>query len=782
MAVLSLGIGLSTALVVAVNAVMLRRLPMTDQARLVVAWRGDRSRAEAHLPLPISEARRFAEWSRTLRSVSFADRYFSQPLLMRDGEHAMLLNGDIVTGGFFATLGTTPALGRFFTPEDDRTGAEDVAVIGYEVWQREFAGSGDVLGKRLQLHGSESRFTIVGVAPKGLDFPSHTQLWMPLVPATTASAVDTSVANVDIIGRLAPDVLPAQVGEELARFLRESGRSEPEITAESRTIPDVVFGDLEAPFATFAVAVGLLLLVTCGNVAELLLMRGIQTRHTIAMRLALGARVHRIVRRQLLEGLLLASGGGVGGLAVASTTLRVLRSLAPAALPRGADLHLDGVAYLAVVVIALVATLLFALGPAISAARTDGALLVRTGSTSLVGGRREVRVREGLVTAQVAAAVVVLCAAAVLGRSFLKLEEAPLGMAKDGVAIVELAFDFNRLGTPDASRDFFDRLHARLGGIPGVAASSALLLAPGAEVGWDVPFIATDRGAAEQASVPALNVEVVTPEYFDLFRVPLRRGRYLSTADREGAPRAVVLSEGAAQMLWPGADPIGRQIARTKGDRTPWTVVGIVADTRYRDYRTPRPTVYSTQHQSIVDAVPTMLAVRSSAGDPLALMPQVQAAVRETDGGVRIAKSVTLEEHLDGPLAQPRFNATLLAIFACSALAVVAAGLYAVLAFNVRLRARELAIRSALGATPGALGAQVVATTARMTAAGGAIGLGILLLAMPWLRALTFGVRPTDPVSVIGSVAVLAAVALVASLLPAHLARTTAPARVLQEV
>jgi putative ABC transport system permease protein len=376
--------------------------------------------------------------------------------------------------------------------------------------------------------------------------------------------------------------------------------------------------------------------------------------------------------------------------------------------------------------------------------------------------------------AQVAAAVVVLSGASLIARTLLELQRAELGFEKDRVLIVELAWDFNRLGTSAGSRSYFDALLPRLYAIRGIEAASPILLAPFPAVGWGLVYRATDRPVQDQQNNPTLNIEVVSPGYFDVFRLRARRGRVLAATDREGAPSAVVLSEQAARILWPNGDALGKRLVPSADPlAAPSTVVGIVADTRYENYRIPPPTIYFSQHQppaAPFDLVATMIAVRVTPEDPRTLLPQITTAVRETNAGVLVDKAVTLREHLDAPLAQPRFNAALLSTFAVAAALIVATGLYAVLAFTVRTRARELAIRSAIGATPGSLRALVLRSAAMIVGYGVALGLVSTLAGTRLFESMLYNLTSNDLASTAVGVSVLALLAFVASIAPARIA------------
>jgi predicted permease len=772
--ILGVGIGLSTAMFAAVNALLLRPLPILDQNRVAVLWAQNRNRP--HVPLAVSDARRFVEQSQTMPQIAFVDRYFSQPLFVRDAAEYFLGNGDLVSGNFFQTLGVAPALGRLLEPSDDRRGADPVVVLSYSFWQKHYGGSSTAIGRHLQVHGETTLRRIIGVVPRGFTYPANTELWLPLVPNSIASATDTVASMVDLVGRLAPGASPLTAQSELTAFLHDPTQRETlrTLNAVVQPFPEIVLGNVRPTFRALSIAVAVLLLVACMNVAALLLMRGLEMGREIAVRTAIGASAGQIVRHQAAEGLVLAALSGAIGIAVARGALTFLIAVAPQNLPRFDAIHLDTAAVVAAFAITVVTAVLFATGPALVAARTDPSRLLRAGAQSLSGGRGHRRAREALMIAQVAAAVVVLSGASLIARTLLELQRAELGFEKDRVLIVELAWDFNRLGTSAGSRSYFDALLPRLYAIRGIEAASPILLAPFPAVGWGLVYRATDRPVQDQQNNPTLNIEVVSPGYFDVFRLRARRGRVLAATDREGAPSAVVLSEQAARILWPNGDALGKRLVPSADPlAAPSTVVGIVADTRYENYRIPPPTIYFSQHQppaAPFDLVATMIAVRVTPEDPRTLLPQITTAVRETNAGVLVDKAVTLREHLDAPLAQPRFNAALLSTFAVAAALIVATGLYAVLAFTVRTRARELAIRSAIGATPGSLRALVLRSAAMIVGYGVALGLVSTLAGTRLFESMLYNLTSNDLASTAVGVSVLALLAFVASIAPARIA------------
>jgi len=779
--VLGLGIGLASAMYSVVYAVLLRPLPVQGQGQLVVGWGENRSSGFAHFPLLRAASDDFAAAARSLRQVAFSDYNGAYEVHVREGEVVFPLKRALVSGGFFATLGVTPLLGRLLTEADDHAGADPVAVIAEPLWRSRFGASRAVLGRRLTMHGTGQTYTVVGVVPAGVAFPAGAEFWAPFLPTAAGDRSGVTALHVDVVGRLQRGAAADDVASDLTSFFGDSTRGPivPGIAGVAIGFPELLVGTVRRPLQLLAAAVALLLLVACGNVAGLLLMRGVDRAREVAVRKALGARATHLVRLQLAEGLVLAAGGAVVGVVVAVTALGALGRLLPGQLPRldEAPLHLP--VLVGACGLALVTTLLFGCGPAMAAARVNTAGLLRSGSASAGGRRRQRLMREGVVAAQVALAVLVLSASGLLLRTVRALQRAELGLDPARVMTVELAWDFTRVDTPARSAAAFDRLLPTVGAIPGVSAVSALHTLPFAgTAGMDGLVLAADRPATEQEGLRWFNLEITSPGYFDVFRVPLRGGRVIGAADRAGSPRVVVLSEGAALALWPGQDAVGRQVTLGTRDSTRWTVAGVVADTRYREFRRARETIYFAQQQSPFPVRVTGMAVRSAIDDPLTLMPALRAAVREVDPGLTVVAGTAMSTHLARPLAQPRFNAALLSIFGASTLMLVLAGLYALLSFAVRLRRRELAIRLAVGASPGALRHLVLRSAGGVVAVGVGGGLVLSLASARLIESLLYGVRSTDVVSLAIAAVLLAVVGALASILPAR-AAARAPASLL---
>jgi predicted permease len=762
---LALGIGLATAVFTVANAFLLRPLPVRDQDRVVVLW-GTTSNAH-EFPLLLRGAREFATRTKALERVEFFGYGGAGLLPVRDGNSVYRMRRALVSGGYFDLLGTRPVLGRALQPSDDVTGAAPVAVISYGAWQRYFGGDRDVLGKRIVVHHNGVAQTIVGVMPRGLDYPLGVDFWAAVMPNSGPLGNEPVYAELEVIGRLRPGASPADARAELSDYFTRPGASqwEREVRGVVHQLTDAIIGDIRPAVIVFAAATGLLLLITCINVANLLLVRGLARVREIAVRSALGASRAGIVGQLMSESAWLALGGAVVGVALAAAAVRAFVAFAPEGTPRLDEIQLNGGAVVAALAITALVTVLFALVPALITSRVELQSVLRSGTRQGGASRRFRLGTEALVAGQVALAVLVLSAAGLLARSFTKLQRVDLAFEPHRLAIVELALPSEGFNDPKQQVALLDRLLPRLEAIPGVRAVTPVLTAPFVAAGGIFGQIAAEgQGEADRKRNPTLLFEVITPSYFSTFGVRVLRGRAFTAADREGAPRVVMLSESAAKQYWSNADPIGRRLTTSEG---PLTVVGVLPETRYRSLREPRPSVYFPLEQAAFPVVPLTLGIRASAR-AADVIPAVRRVVAESERGVALASAAPFETYLEGPLAQPRLNALLLALFAGAAVALAAVGLFAVMATMVRHRTRELGIRMALGATAGDLRSMVMGRGLALAAVGSAVGLAGALASNRLLAAMLYGVSATDAVT-LGAVAVfLLGVAAIATLLPAR--------------
>jgi putative ABC transport system permease protein len=761
MLTLALGIGLSTAVFTIANALLLRRLPVRDQDRIVLLWGETRDKRFTNFPLDLDDARAFIRDSRSLERGAFFGYEGANEIAARDGDRTINLNQTVTGGDFFGVVGAATALGRTLAATDDQFGAEPVAVLSYSAWQRQFGRDPQVLGRRFSVHETAKTYTIVGVMAEGFDYPRGTDFWVSVFPQSPADAL--KLRSFDIIGRLAPGATPEAARADLTAYF---GRSPVaflrNVLGMVHTLPEVSIGETRPALIAFGAAAGLLLLLACANVANLLLVRGIGRAREIAVRSALGASRAQLIAQLLTENALLAVAGGLLGAAVCASAIRVFVAFAPVGFPRASEIHVDGAALLAAFAITLSATLLFAVVPAVVTSR--GELLQTLGAGVRYSvGRRSRRTTELLAAGQLAIALVVLAAAAVITRSLVALERVNLGLEAPRLLVAKLAFDPYRYDDEKKQARVLETVMDRLSSMPGIEGVSTSVSIPFAQ-GWEGRPTAEGQTAEQIATDPVLAMDVVDGRHFTTLGVRMLRGRAFSPADGPDQPKVVILSESAAEYYWPGQDPIGKRMLGA-GDTA--TVVGIAPDSRYRNLREPRRAIYYPLAQSVFPFAPTNLLVRAT-GSPAALVPAVRRVLGEVAPGVILANGSTFESYLDAPLAQPRLNALLLAVFAAAATVLAAIGLFGVMATMVRQRTRELGVRMALGATAWDIRGLVVARGLIIALLGAAAGLAGALAANRLLAAMLFEVSPADAVSLVAVALFLLAVALIATLIPAR--------------
>ncbi len=776
--VLALGIGMSTAIITVLHTVVLRDLPVPNPDDLVVLYAEDLSRGFDHVPLLHSMFEEYAGAARVFESVAGLQYAGAWPLDFKDGDRVIRATGVLVTGDFFETLGGRATQGRTLQRSDYDLGAEPTIVISHAMWERDFTADPSVVGRRLQLVFSDHLvLTVVGVMPPAFNLPGGADYWIPLAATHGSSPEALARRGIDVIGRLGPGGTEAAALEEYERYFRTQTISTDwyQFDGVSHPLMESEVGAIRPALLIVSAAAALLLLIACFNIATLFLMRNSRRGHELYVRSALGASRGRIAGQLLTEGLLVALLGGVLGLLMVGPILQTFIAIAPAGLPRVGDIGLNAVSLvIGVGITALVAVLSGAV-PALTVTSGRRATLLRGAPGRATGSRRGVRARRALVATQFGLTLVVLTASGLVVKSLLRLQDLDPGFRPDDVMFVELAGPIDRIGPLETTRRFFDRLIPSLEARPGIERATAVLSGPfSGSGGYDARFIAEGQTPEESESNPWLNLEVVTPGYFEAFGIPVRAGRLIDGSDREGAPPSVVISESAGAQIWPGGDLIGRRIRGARSDGPWYTVIGVVSETRYREYREPRPSIYFPAAQSPYPFHPTRLAVRTS-GPPANAVSTIRQVVAETDPEILVAVVSPMNQLMESPLAQPRLNVLLLGAFALTALVLTTVGLYGILGFAVRQRRRELGIRQAVGASAGDVARVILKEGMTVALVGTAVGVALSLALGRTLSAVLFEVSPADPWTLVSISGFLVLVAVGASYFPARQAGRTDP-------
>jgi putative ABC transport system permease protein len=765
---LAVGLGANTAMFSIVDAVLLRPLPYPSPAQLVTLQ--EQTTRDGHAA-PVSTPN-FRDWRAHARSFSALAAYAAGPSAIVGGDAPTRATAASVSRGFFAALGVSPALGRTFTDDEHQFGAAPAAVVSDRLWRERLGGTRDVLGKRVQVDGFT--LTIVGVMPPGFAFPDDADLWSP--SELLADESGRTAHNWEVIGRLRPGVTIAQARHEMsaiaARLHATYGSDDDALDVRVTGLHERLAGPVRGRLLLLMGAVTCILLIICLNLASALLARDRSRAKELAIRTALGADRGRLARQLVTESLLLALAGGVAGLWVARLAAGAVIAFIPGGLPGVQHLALDARVALFTLAASLATGILFGLAPALRAAGADP-----QHTLAHVGGRGATRAggraRGILVIGEVALAVVLLTGAGLLLRSLARLLAVDPGFARTGVVTADVYPPPSKYLTPTASRLYVDRVIAEVGTLPGVVAAGAINDAPLGSSFANGGFALDRDGATGYAEY-----RVVDGDYFGAMRIRTLRGRTFTSADAPGGATAVVISQSLAQAYWPGEDPLGRRMRFFGMDSRsdPWlTVVGVVADVRDRSLAAkPSPTAYVFAPQMPLRTRYGMTVLARTTGSADALIPSVRARIHAVDPDVP-AELSTIEQIVSRSSVDRRFTAALLATFAGVAVLLAAIGLYAVLAFGVAERRREMGIRMALGAQRGAVRRMIVGEGLGLTLAGIVAGGVLSLGATRLLGSLLYGVAPTDVPTYAGVSLLLVLVALAASYLPAYRATRVDP-------
>jgi len=787
MLTLTLGIGVSTAMFALVDGVVLRPLPVRDEASLSLLWRQPAGAAEIHVPFTARDLDALSRsGSRALDGVAGVGFQGAGAVAAMEDGHAASLQLAHVTGAFFDVLGSTPALGRTLRPADDVAGAAGALVISDGTWQRRYGGAADVIGRHLFI--ASRPFTIVGVMPPGLDYPRGTDAWTTVAARAATSPNETFkkaiAGELDAIVRLRAGTTAATALEELQALLPRvapaSFNPSRALRPELRPLDRQLLGDTRTTILALFGAVVIVLLLASANVATVLLLRGEARVPELAVRAALGAGRGRLATQMLLESLLLAAGATLLAVPAATVLLRGLLAWAPAGLPRVDTVTVDARVLVFCTAIAIAAAVVAALAPMLAIARGRLGSLVSTFGRATAGPQARTG-RHLLVAVQLALAVMVVSTTALLAQSLLRLERVDAGFDVDRLVVATLAVPQETSGDRARHLRLLSTLVARLEATNSIASATPINVQPFSGVGWTVPaFVADEQDATRARANPQLELEAVHPGYFETFGLAIVSGRAFTPSDRDGATPVAIVSEDVVARTWPGQDPIGRRLKMGQADSAaPWlTVVGVTHASRYRDLAVQRPVLYVPAEQLLVAAQSLVVRTRAPLADTAAV---IRTAVHDVDPTVDVMAVQPLDDLRQAPLARPRFAASLGAAFGTVALLLSTFGVFTVTATSVQQRRAELRVRAALGATPARLQRLVVGDALRLAGIGIAVGTGAALVAARWLPDVLFEVRASDPPSFAGAALLLLLAALLASAVPAWRASRTSPAEGLRD-
>ncbi len=770
---LALGIGANTAMFSIVHNVLLRPLPYPDPDRIV--WFFERQPNLERAPFSGADYLDMAQQNRTFEHiVAMRDLDFH----LTGVEEAERVRGRVATPNLFGVFGVQPVHGRGFLPDEGEPGAPRVALLSHGLWQRRFGGDPGVVGREITLN--EESVTVVGVLPPSFRLGGADLYLNPrhVVPAVFATTTDDPTQNramhyLAVAGKLKPGVSLAQAQADINTVIaRIEEQHRTGHTAHIFPLHEAAVGGVRRPLLILLGAVGLVLLIACANVANLLLARASSRQREIALRAALGAGRVRLVRQLITESMLLAVTGCALGLLLAWWGIGALVAASPPQLPRAGAIQVDRVVVVFAVAIAGLTGLLFGLAPALQATKARLSEALKEGARGTGGSLPHSRLRRALIVAEVALSVMLLAGAGLLTRSLVRLLDVDPGFRTDNLVTMTLSFSSAKYSQEGRNLAFVEELLPRLESIPGVlgvAAANDLPLE-----GQDTTTNPTVEGRepAQPGEQLLIGVHSVNNNYFRALGVPLRQGRYFDHRDAAPAPPVVIVNQTAAQRLWPQDNAIGKRI-RLQGWEGFAEVVGVVGDIKHNGLSSP-PTMDAYLPYAQSPWAYLTLAVRSAA-DQESLLSAVRAEVRALDADLPVFAVRTFQQVLDETVGERRLTLFTLGLFAGLAVVLAAVGLYGVMAFMVTQRTREIGVRLALGATRSDILRMVVGQGTRLALLGVLIGLAGGLALTRFLASLLFGVSATDPGTFAGVAALLMAVALVACWIPARRAARVDP-------
>jgi putative ABC transport system permease protein len=783
--VLGLGIGANAAIFSVTNAVLLRPLPYKDPSQVVFLWENKLTWGLQQQLVSPPDYDDFRHLNRVFDQMGAAR---SQSSVLAGADLPERIETAAISPSVFELLGMRPAMGRSFAPDEDLPGKNHVALLGAGLWQRRFGRDPNILGKSLLL--DDGSYTIVGVVPAQFRLPaSRSELWIPYTPEPKDLLPSNRPFHLlNVLGRLKPGVSRERAQSEMRviadRLAQQFPDSNAGFSVDLVPLRQQIIGDIRPTLWTLIGAVLAVLLIACANVAHLLLARASDREKEIAVRTALGANPSRLVRQLLTESVLLALTAGLVGLILAYWGTWGLAKLAPVSLPRAEEISMDWRVLSFTLVVSVITGLAFGLVPALAIARSNLNLVLRSGGRGGTGRRTRTRMRDVLLVCEVASSAALLISAGLLIRSFLRLQDVDPGFRADHLLTMQLSLPQARYPGLKVGM-FYQQLLDRVAGLAGVQVAGICRFLPLSGSDASSNFQIEGRPRLATADQPRAKFRTASGGYFVALGIRLLRGRLFDRRDDQHTPKVVIINETAARRYWPNENPIGKRIL-SGFDEDQWsTIIGVVGNVKHASLDADtNPETYYHYLQIPPEAMnfteATMaLAIRTSA-DPVAMTSSVRRELRTLDPGQPVFNVATMQDLLEGSVAQPRFRAFLISAFAGLALALSSLGLYGVMAYSVTQRTTELGIRMALGAEPGSILRLVVFHSAWLSAIGLVLGVALAMAAGRIISRFLFGVSTTDPMTLGAACLVILLVALSASLVPALRASRVDPAAALR--
>ena len=796
---LALGIGATTAIFSLVEGILLRPLPFTNPDRLVLL--GDHIGGGPNTPVT---AREIGTYSSATSAFSSLGAYTGASYELSGATTPEEVDGARFTAGVFPTLGVPPILGRVFTQQEEDA-HQPLAVISYALWLNRYHRDLHVLGSPIDL--DRKTYTIIGVMPRGFDFPladgllDQTQLWVPmsLTPGELSDEHE-GYWGYRMVGRVKDGVTLAQAAQDVDRVTRQVMRNFParmaaiQIQGDVKLLRESAVGDVRPLLRTLFLAVSIVLLIACVNVAGLLLVRAIRRRREYAVRLALGARSSVILRESIVEGLLLSLAGGLLGLAFAAIAIRTALHLLPDSMPRVDSISIDATVAAFALLLSLATGALCSLAPAFAALRTNLTESLKDGDRSGTGASSHTWLRSALVVFEIAIALVLLTVSGAFLRSFQKMRAVNPGFRPDHVLVAQYQLPLNQYPTHASSDSFNHAVVDRLSSQPGIIAVGITNILPASGAYGGSAY--TIEGEPEENW--KLKFSMFAFPYGDYFRaldIPLLDGRYFTPDDRADAPLVIIVNQSMAEHSWPGQRAVGKRMHLGNPQKPlPWaTVVGVVADTKlgspdeessdqwYSPAQQPATLYGSDAGSKLTDAAGGYITLRSAL-PPQQMIQTLRVAVAQIDPLLALQQVQPMDDVVSNIEAPRRFNTDLITAFALAALLLAVTGIYAVVAFSVSLRTQEIAVRMALGSQRSGIASLVLKSSAKLALLGCFLGVLGSLAVSRLVSAFLFDVSATDPLIYLAGVMIMMLLALLASALPATRAASADPVKALRSI
>jgi putative ABC transport system permease protein len=774
----------NSAIFGAVYAVLLKPLPIQSPDRLIVWWETNPSRGQGVVEVSY---RNFQDWQASSRTLTSMAAFGSSawPLLVERQAEPFKLATIGVSSSFFQTLGARPFLGRLIRSEDDASPAATVLVLSHRVWMSRFGADPDIVGTSVKTNDGTAR--IVGVAPPELDFPRGADAWLPVTPVLAGtSGIDgfRDIGVLFLIGRLRPGAAPDAARAELESIATDAEARGARRFGSGVTVTDFLdyqLGPVRAALWWLSAAVIVLLLVACGNVAALLLTRTIQRKREQAVRLALGAGIAALWRPWIIETVLVSLAGGIAGLVIARWLIAVIVALAPDNVPRLTGMSINMPVVLFTFAISAAAAIISTLAPVLYG-RPETPVSDLNEMAHSTEGPSSIRARGTLLAVQVAFAVVLITAAGLILRSYVNVRQIALGF--DPADVLTLEIDSQR-PTP-AHNEWLRELIARVEERLEIESAGAVHLRPLAlgAIGTDATIVLEGQPNERRSARlnPAINYQSATPGYFAAMRIRLQQGRLFDERDHARSPAVVLVSETAAQRLWPNENPIGRRLSlpsMSQGEpAATWrTVVGVVSDVRYRGLDDVRLDLYEPASQSGSRAAHLMVRSSQSA---VAVAAAIQAEARQMEPRTMVSGITTMSAVVDRAQAAWTLSVWMFGLFAIAALTLSCVGLFSTVSLDAARRSKEFAVRIALGARPANIVRHALSAVGTQILAGVFAGLVLAVFATRWMTSLLFGIEPLDVPTYAGVICLIATAAIVGCALPAYRVTRIDPGSVLK--